>query len=260
MKPTVSVIIPTTLHGFTHMARLMPMLAQECKDFAEIIIVDNASRDGTLAYLSNYECVVIVNKTNQGFAKANNRASEHARGEYLLFLNNDTAVNPGILREMVKTFDTDPKIGIVGALVILMGNTKKVQHIGVCFTPEYIPYELGLEKPDITPQIPFNDPRTHAVRRVPAVTAACMMVKKSVYDEVGGFDEDYINGWEDNDLCLKVREKGYEIYYNGNASIYHMHFGSPGRLAFEAQNRLRYDKTWVHTGRAKNVLGNFREG
>lgn len=254
----VSVLIPTCLGGFTHLARLMPGLSLECDKKAEIIIIDNASKDGTLQYLSNYQCTVIINKANEGFAKAHNKASKIAQGEYLLLLNNDTIVNPGVIEEMVKTFELDPKIGIVGCLIMKM-DSKLVQHAGVMFTPDYIPYELGSEVPGIMPGIPFNDERVKSVREVPSVTAACMMIKKSIFNELGGFDERYINGWEDNDLVLRAREAGYKVWYTGQASIFHKRFGSAavGRYAHEMENRKLYDRTWVETNRAKTVLKGF---
>lgn len=249
-------IIPTTTGGFSHLAKLMPMLSQEAN--AEIIVVDNASRDGTTNYLSNYDCLIKVNKTNLGFAKANNLAAKRAIGEYLLFLNNDTLINPGFIQEMVNTFSVSEKIGIVGCLILRM-EEKKVQHAGVCFTQDYIPYELGGDIPSIAPEIPFNDPRVHAVRQVPAVTAACMMVKRECFLDVGGFDEEYINGWEDTDLVLKAREKDWKIWYTGKTFIRHLRFGSSTRLNHEAQNRARYDAIWVTTGRAKKIMGKNRE-
>lgn len=254
----ISIIIPTMTAGFTHIARLMPNLSQEPD--CEIIVIDNNSRDGTCNYLSNYECTIKVNKTNLGFAKANNQGARIAQGDYLLLLNNDTAIVPGFVGEMRKVFDKDPKIGIVGCLIFTLNAPKKIQHSGIMFTEDYLPYELGMEVPGIAPGIPVSDPRVMTVREVPAVTAACMMVKKNVWDEIGGLDEEYFNGWEDSDFNLKVREKGYSVFYTGFAQIYHQKFGSTGRLAKESQNRQRFDDIWVKTGRAKKVLGDFING
>jgi O-antigen biosynthesis protein len=254
----VSVLIPTMTQGLTHLAKLLPRLAMEPN--IEIIIIDNNSKDGTTGYLSNYDCTVKINKVNLGFAKANNQAAKIAQGDYLLLLNNDTAITEGFVQKMLEVFDKDEKIGIVGSLIYTLGSPKKVQHAGVMFTPDYVPYELGLEVPSIAPGITISDIRVPSVREVPAVTAACMMIKKSVWFEIGGLDEEYINGWEDTDFCLKVREKGYKIFYTGQTSIYHQRFGSVGRLAKESQNRQRYDDIWVHTGRAKKILGDFING
>lgn len=255
----ISILIPTTIGGFTHLAGLMPALSVECDKKAEIIVVDNASHDGTLSYMSNYQSTVIINKINEGFAKAHNKAAKIAQGEYLLLLNNDTVITPGFLDKMLSTFEIDPKIGIVGCLVIKL-DTKQVQHAGVMFTPEYVPYELGLPIADFSPGITRNDDRCSSIREVPSVTGACMMIKKSLFEELGGFDERYVNGWEDTDLVLKAREKGYKVWYNGQAMIYHKHFGSThaGRFAHEVANRKLYDITWVDTGRARKIMGEQR--
>jgi GT2 family glycosyltransferase len=256
----ITVIIPSTTTGLGYLAKLMPQLSIECEG-NEIIIVDNNSRDGTTNYLANYACTIIVNKTNEGFAKANNKAARKAEGEYLLFLNNDTFVTQGFLNTMLDTFNIDKKIAIVGCLIIKQ-DVNKIQHAGVMFTPDYIPYELGLPVAGISAGITMSDERAKSVREVPSVTAACMMIKKSVFEEVGGFDERYINGWEDNDLVLKVRELGYKVWYNGNAKIYHKHFGSinVGRYSKEFENRQLYDSIWVVTKRAEKALKGFREG
>jgi GT2 family glycosyltransferase len=254
----VSIIVPTTTGGLSHLSKLMPPLSQEN---GEIIIVDNNSRDGTTNYLSNYDCLLKINKNKMSFSQSNNFGATKASGEYLLFLNNDTIPVVGFSKEMVNVFNIDPKIAVVGCKLITMDNPKKLQHAGVMFTKNYIPYELGLPQPEITEGILPNDPRAIGIREVPSITAACMMIKKSVFDEVGGFDEKYVFGWEDTDLCLKVRERGYKIWYTGKAIVAHLKFGSKdrGRFAYENENRKLYDDVWVHTGRAKKILGNFRE-
>lgn len=259
MKPDISIMIPTCFGGFTHLATLLPGLRQEAKEAnAEIIIVDNNSKDGTTNYLANYDCTLKINTANLGFAKANNQASRIAQGDYLLLLNNDTTITPGFLNEMKRTFEQDPKIAIVGCLIWLM-DQKKVQHAGVMFTDSYVPYELGLEIPSVAPGIAINDPRVKSVREVPAVTFACAMVKKSVWEELGGLDEEYVNGWEDSDFCLKAKEKGYKVWYTGQAAIKHKKHGTFGRMTYESQNRNRYDEIWVNSGKAQQIIQNRRE-
>lgn len=255
----VSVIIPTVTGGLNHLVRLMPLLALE--QDVEVIVIDNWSRDGTSNYLAGYEVLLKINKEKRNFSQSNNQGAKYGQGDYFLFLNNDTAPDVGFTRKMVETFDCDLSIGVVGCCLITMDPPKRVQHAGVCFTTGYVPYELGLPQTDIGVGLAFNDPRVRSTREVPSVTAACMMVKKDVFFEVGGFDEEYINGWEDTDLVLKIREKGYKVWYNGEATVYHKHFGSrnAGRFNFEQQNRARYDRIWVDTNRAKSVLNGFRE-
>ena len=253
MNPKVSVIVPTMTGGLNHLAYLMPQLSKE-KD-CEIIIVDNNSKDGTCNYLSNYDCTIMVNTTNVGFSKANNQAARIARGEYLLLLNNDTMISPGFLEHMVDVFTYDPQIAVVGCLIYTVDLPKKILHAGVYFTPDLVPYELGQPVPGFSPGILPHDPRVSSVREVPLVTGACMMVRKNIYKEMNGLNEDYRNGWEDNDFGLRVREKGYKIFYTGKTHILHRKFGSPGRFAHEKANRELYDRIWLDTGRAAKILG-----
>lgn len=254
----VSVIIPTTTGGLNHLAGLMPQLSLEPN--IEIAIIDNASKDGTMNYLSQYDCLVKCNKSGWSFSKSNNYGASVTKGDHLLFLNNDTQIQPGFSKIMMDTFNNDQKIGAVGCLIYTMDLPRKVQHAGVVFTPDYLPYELGLEIPSIAPGIPKGDPRVMSVREVPSVTAACIMVKREVFNKVNGFDEGYINGWEDTDLCLRIREAGYKIWYTGQTFITHKHFGSKlaGRFKFENENKARYDQTWVTSGRAKDIIKESR--
>lgn len=262
--PRVSVIIPTTIGGFPYIARLIPSIAKEAvANDAEIIIIDNASRDNTLAYFgtqSPCDVKIIVNRINLGYAKGNNQGASIAKGEYLLFLNNDTVCDPNLIHHMLDTFTREENIGVVGVRILNDGG--KLQHLGVCFTSGYVPYELGDQVGDISPRIPLDDPRVYSIRPVPSVTGACMMIKRSVFDEVGGWNEQFINGWEDTDLVLRAREKGYSVWYNGMAVVNHKKHGSvnAGRFRFEAQNRKLYDDIWVHTNRAKDVLKGFIQG
>lgn len=256
----ISTIIPTTTGGLQYIAQLIPGLSQEENN--EIIIIDNASRDGTTNFLQQFDCLVKINKTNISFSESNNLGSTYAKGDKLLFMNNDMIINPGLIREMENTFEIDKEIAVVGCQLRLMDRKDKVHHAGVMFTEDYIPYELGLNQPWGTSDLLLDDPRVTGIREVPSVTAACMMVKKDVFNEVGGFDTRYIYGWEDTDLVLRIREKGYKVWYTGKAWALHKHFGGKdrGRFKYESRNREIYDEIWVHTGRAKEVLGEFRNG
>lgn len=256
----VSIITPTATGGLNYLTELVPSI--ERQDYPhEFILIDNASKDGTTNYMGSHQCLLKVNSTKMNFSQSNNYGSKIAQGEYLLFLNNDTKLEEGLIKNMVETFSVDPKIGVVGCQLRLMKTPHKVHHAGIMFTEKYEPYELGLSQPFGIPELPKNDERVWNVREVPAVTAACMMVRKDVFFDVGGFDENYHFGWEDVDFNLKARQKGWKIYYNGKSWAYHHHFGSKdrGRFTFETENRARYEELWMKTEKAKEVLNGFRE-
>lgn len=251
----VSVIIPTTKGGIVYLTKLIPILSQE---EVEIIIINNNSKDGTMNYLTNWNVKVINNQTPMNFSQSNNEGVTIAKHENILFLNNDTIPQPGFTKVMAERLG---EYDIIGTLIYTMTNPKKVQHIGVCFNQDYVPYELGLPVPELSPGIPPGDHRVRQEREVPSVTACCMMTTKTFFNKVGGFDEEYQNGWEDTDFVLRAREKGGKVWYTGKTWIFHKGSGSAnvGRFLKEKENRDRYDRIWVHTGRAKTVLDGFRE-
>ena len=171
----------------------------------EIIILDNASTEGgTKEYLTSLSYKVIFAPVNLGFAKGNNEVVKYASGEYLLLLNNDTIAKYDWLTPMIELTLNNPECGIVGGKLLYPDGT--IQHIGV-----YLNYK-GRRKHYFR-KYPENIPEASKVRECEAVTAACLLIKKSIFEEVGGFDERYIQGVEDIDLCLKVRELGYKIFF-----------------------------------------------
>jgi GT2 family glycosyltransferase/Tfp pilus assembly protein PilF len=205
----------------------------------EIIVVDNGSTDGTREYLNNMEAAggvrVIANPTNLGFAKASNQGAQAARGDYLVFLNNDTIVQPGWLEELIACSRKYDKIGAVGAKLLFPDDT--VQHAGVAFNERKLVYH-------IYQHYDRDHPAVNKEREFQAVTAACMLMKKEVFFEVGAFDEGYLNGFEDVDLCFKLREQGYKIVYTPRPVVYHLESKTPGRHDRNSENSRLLRSKW----------------
>ncbi|MEW6162055.1 MAG: bifunctional glycosyltransferase family 2 protein/class I SAM-dependent methyltransferase [Nitrospirota bacterium] len=179
----------------------------------EIIVLDNASTEtGTREYLESLPYISIMSPVNLGFGKGNNKAARAASGEYLLLLNNDTIPKHDWLTPMVDLMLNTPGCGIVGSKLLYPDGT--IQHIGV-----YMDFK-GRRK-HYFKKYPANIPEALEVRECEAVTAACLLIKKSVFEKVGGFDERYIQGVEDMDLCLKVRELGYKIFFCPHSVLIH---------------------------------------
>lgn len=164
----------------------------------------------------------IFNDTNDGsFSSNNNEAAAEGDSEYILFLNDDIEpVNEGWLHSMVNILDTDPKVGAVGAL--LLYPNKLVQHCGVMFDPRTngLPYHIFYKKP-VTQFMQVN-------RYYQAITGACMLVRRDDFESLGGFDESFIYGYEDIDLCLRLKhEKEKSSVYCAAAQLVH-HEGVSG--------------------------------
>jgi len=220
----------------------------------EVIVVDNASTDGTADYLASLsgDLRIIRNQHNLGFAKACNQGAAVARGQYLVFLNNDTIPQPGWLEPLVQEVQGDAQVGIVGSKLLFPDG--RVQHAGVVFSRFYgEPYHLFLGS---SPDIPGINRR----RELQAVTAACMLVRKTCFEEVGGFDEGFLNGFEDVDFCLRIRQCGMKVIYQPNSQVYHLESQTEGRKTHDVENSRRLKDKWSGQWTEDEDMVAFHEG
>lgn len=191
----------------------------------EVIIVNNGSTDSTVEIVSEFSAKYpnfhLINlEENLGFAKANNIASKRAKGEYLLLLNNDTEVQPGWLEAMVEYADNDSTIGAVGSKLLFPDNT--IQHAGLLI---YKKYTSKNESQLIAIHNHYkkspDDPFVNIPYEYQALTAACLLIPKVLYKQLNGFDERFWNGYEDVDLCLRIRKAGYKLVYCPASTLIH---------------------------------------
>lgn len=218
-----SIIIPVwnkvelTQQCLTHLAEV----TNGCS--YEVIVVDNASTDGTQAFLStlNGDIQVMTNPENYGFAKACNQGAAAANGRFLVFLNNDTIPKPGWLRALLNEVESHQDVAIVGSKLLYPNDT--IQHAGVVFSKNCLtPYHIFCGAPG-------DLPAANVRREFQVVTAACMLIRREEFDAVGHFDEIYQNGFEDVDLCLKVGKRGKKVIYQPESVLYHFEHQTPGR-------------------------------
>lgn len=205
----------------------------------EIVLVDDGSTDGTRDWLSTLSDPfrVALNERNVGFGAATNRGAALARGRILALLNNDLVLTPGWLRPMLGALDSlGTRAGLVGN-VQLNAATLEVDHAGIYFNrkckPEHDRREPGLASLLLRP-----------VRRVAAVTGACILVNRETWVRLGGFDEGYFNGCEDVDLCLRARGAGLVNAVALRSRVLHHISASPGRKARDEPNTLRLFLRW----------------
>ena len=160
-----------------------------------------------------------------------------ARGKYLMFLNNDTEVRARWLSSMVEILDREPDVAMVGSKLLFPDGT--LQHGGVVFA-----YAAPLP---VTPfHLHYGRPESESRQRMSlrAVTAACMLIRGEVFRAVGTFDEGYINGYEDVDLCLKVFQTGAKIIYTPESVAIHYESVSEGRFNADSINVNRLNQRW----------------
>ena len=221
----VSVIVP--LYGaWRHTERCLRALEARTPKPWELVLVDNGSTDETIV-----QPVQVRNARNRGFAIGCNMGADYAAGNVLVFLNNDTEVSDGWLAPLVARLE-DPTVGIVGAKLVNPDGTVQHTGVGVDFTRR-----PGREAWGMTDDRPAGD--------VPAVTGACMAVRRDVFEQVGGFDRGFWNGYEDVDLCLKVRAAGYRVCYEPGSLVMHVESASgPERWTAVRQNIERLRAKW----------------
>jgi len=206
----------------------------------EVVIVDNYSTDGTCEFLETLggDVQIIRNDTNLGFAKGCNQGARAARGRHLVFLNNDTIPKSGWLDPLIEEVTSHADVAVVGSKLLYQDNT--IQHAGVVISRRYrTPYHLFCG-------VPENSPAVNTRREFQAVTAACMLVRKAIFEEVGGFDEGFVNGFEDVDLCLKIRQLGKKVIYQPQSCLYHLESQTPGRKTHDEANAHRLLARWEH--------------
>lgn len=222
-SPEVSVIIPTR-NNLDVLKKCVENIERRTtyRNY-EILIVDNDSTDpATLEYLAGTPHRVLEFKEPFNHSKINNFAAFHAEGEYLLFVNDDTEVISGEWLEAMLEHAQRPEIGAVGARLLFPDG--RVQHAGVP-TGVGVPWTPGVAT-HIHHFFSGNSPgyvgAAKLVRNYSAVTAACAMVRRGVFEAVGGFDEENLpTAYNDVDLCLKIGERGYRIVYTPYAELYH---------------------------------------
>jgi GT2 family glycosyltransferase len=227
-NPLVSIIIPNKDH-IDDLKKCMDSIdmKSDYRNFEYVIVENNSEKSETFEFYKKIEqrenVKVVYWKDGFNFSAINNYGARYAEGEYLLLLNNDTEIiNEDCLSQMLGYCQRDD-VGIVGAR--LYYPDESVQHAGVIVGMGGIAGHafVGLNESD-----GLYQSRTKVACDYSAVTAACMMVKKSIYEQVGGLEEKYRVAFNDIDFCMKVRETGKLVVYNANAKLYHYESKSRG--------------------------------
>jgi GT2 family glycosyltransferase len=210
----------------------------------EIIIVDNASSDGSpeLVEREFNDIVLIKNKENLGFAKANNQAIELAKGKYLLLLNSDAILREGTVETLLDFIERHPDAAAVGPKVL--GIEESLQNKGFLF-PSVMFSLLVLSginkfldekmKCRIFPKYYWNE---NDVREVDYLEGSCLLVKREGIDMVGLLPEVYFMYFEEAEWCYRAKKKGFKIWYVPVAQIIHLHASS----SFESRKEY-YDRS-----------------
>ncbi len=250
--PIVSIIIPV-YNQFTYTYNCLKSIADHSgKVSYEIIIADDVSDDLTMRLSEVVENIHIIrNSTNMGFLCNCNNAAKYASGKYILFLNNDTQAQENWLQPLVDLIESDNTIGMVGSKLIYPDGS--LQEAGGIIWRDGTAWNYGNgQNPDA--------PEFNYVKETDYISGASIMIKASVWEEIGGFDERYQPAYcEDSDLAFEVRKHGYKVMYQPLSVVVHFEGISNGTdesggiKHYQQVNRNKFYDKW------KNVLENEQD-
>ena len=245
--PTVSIVIPV-YNQFDYTYQCLASIKENSGDVSyEIIIADDCSTDLTQQILKIVSGIKVVrNKNNLRFLRNCNNAAKSAKGDYILFLNNDTQVRENWLKPLTDLMEKDPFIGMCGSKLIYADGL--LQEAGGILWKDASAWNYGNR------QNP-NDSEFSYVREVDYISGAAIMIRQSLWKKIGGFDERFAPAYcEDSDLAFEVREKGYKVVYQPKSVVVHYEGISngtdvtSGQKKYQVENQVKFYEKW------KNVL------
>jgi GT2 family glycosyltransferase len=234
--PAISVVI-ANWNGRHHLAACLPALAEQTLPPDEVIVVDNGSTDGSVAWLeASFPSVrVLANDRNRGFAAANNQGIDAARGDYVALLNNDARPMAGWLAALNQAVEGDPRRGMAASLMVFADRPGVINSTGICVDRLGISWDRQGGRPVAA--------AGEAEVEVFGASAGAALYRRALFDDVGVFDEAFFAYLEDVDLAWRARWRGWQAVFAPSALVYHAHSatgqeGSPFKTYWLSRNKL----------------------
>lgn len=231
--PKVSVVV-LNWNGQHFLKDCLDSLQKVIYKNLEIIVVDNASVDGSVEFIRKTfpNVKVIKNKENYGFAKANNIGFKASKGKYVLILNNDTIITPNFFDPLLKDFKEDSCIACLQPQIRLSKNKKLLDGVGAFLTQSGFLYHFGYLKDSL--QSKYN-----VKINIFSAKGACIFLRREVIEKIGLFDEDFFIFFEETDLCFRIWLAGYSVVYEPKAIMYHVGGGdTTSSNSYQHERRL----------------------
>ncbi len=242
-QPLVSIIIPV-YNQFAYTYECLRSILENSKEVPyEVIIGDDCSTDNTRQIKNVVSGIkVIVNRKNLRFLKNCNHAAARAKGKYILFLNNDTQVQPEWLTSLIKLIESDESIGMVGSKLLYPDGF--LQEAGGIVWKDGSAWNYGNRQNEEASEYNY-------VKEVDYISGASIMIRKSLWDEIGGFDERFAPAYcEDSDLAFEVRKHGYKVMFQPLSRVVHFEGVSNGTdtgsglKSYQLVNQQKFIEKW----------------
>jgi GT2 family glycosyltransferase len=217
---TMISVIVLNFNGKRHLEKCILALAAQTYENSEVIVVDNASSDGSVEYLeAQFPWVTIIkNKNNLGFAGGINSGIKKAHGDYILTLNDDTYADKHFLEHIIHPMLSHADVGMCACKMLFPDG--RINSAGICLSRSGAAWDRGMHEPD--------EGRYNAQEEVFGPCAGAALYRKEMLDEIGLFDEDFFLYIEDVDLAFRGRLAGWKCVYVPQAKVYHYHGGTAG--------------------------------
>ncbi len=214
MNPLVSIVI-LNFNGKENLEYCLPSVKRLNYKPIEVIVVDNGSTDDSIEFLKTHypHVKLIENKKNLGYSIGNNIGASRAKGKYILVLNDDTKLTPDLITKLVGRMESNQKIGITMPKILFMDKPNVVDSVGSFFT------KLGIFQH--ISDFGVKDGTLDLPEKIFSAKSACILIRKKLYMDIGGFDEDFFAYAVDPDLCWRVWQRGFEVILVPDARIYH---------------------------------------
>jgi GT2 family glycosyltransferase len=237
--PVISIVV-VTFNQVGHTYGCLEALLAHADVPYELVVVDNASSDATARLLDRLQQVTVLrNETNVGFGKGCNQGAQAARGELLLFLNNDARIAPGCLSALVEAARADPRCGAVGGKLVWPDG--RLQEAGAIVWQDGTAEGYGRGSDPSAPEFSYR-------REVDYCSGALLLVRRELFAAIGGFDDRFAPAYyEDADLCMAIRRRGHYVVYEPRARALHHEHGSSSTEEAWAQivrNHERFADKW----------------
>ena len=239
-RPPVASVVIVTWNSREDLPVCLASLKVQSQPGFEVIVVDNGSTDGTVAYVKQAHPWVRVHQTgyNAGYATANNAGFAIARGGCVIVLNPDTEVEPDFINGLVEAVNEEG-VGLATSRICLFNHRNRINACGNDMHVSGLGFCRGLDQPSH---------RFEKCERVPAVSGCAFGIRRDVLEKIGGFDEDYFTYAEDSDISLRAALAGYAIAYAPRSIVYH-------RYALRMNPQKFY---YLERNRRLNMIKNLR--